>query len=237
MDEVAYTLPPRMRDLARIWHTEESAIRAHLLDVNLSNPFTPNAKHKLTHISYPNRISRYTDTGPIHTCLSDEIPFPSKEYDMTQIPAEIPTQEPAFLTSQEIETDSFTQLLMEAELAIQTMDCYNPTPFDSNNIPMHFPKVGMGYQEDTIESSVRASTGEPPLVTLRPYERHWKRSGVYQWRKPASLGTKGIRLEDKSKQKHKRNKIVKNNTTSKEKVKKALVVSLNSYNVIILLLT
>ena len=224
MDEMAYTIPPGMSDLARIWDTEVSAIRPHLLDVDLSNPFTSNAKHRITHTNYPKETRNVnTDT---HACM----PIRNFEHS-TQIPVGTTTQEPTFHTSQTDANslpDSFTQLLMEAEHAIQTMDCYNPTPFDSNNIPMRFPKVGMGYQEDTVESCIRASTGGPPLVTLRSYERHWKRSGVYQWRKPTSLGNNGVLLEDKPKYQRKRNKVMKNISASKEQIKKTLIVSLNT---------
>ena len=223
MDE-GYNIPPAMRDLARIWGTEVSAIRPHLLDIDLANPFTSKVKRRTTLNNYSIREVTHTVNTPKQACISIETPTCNS----AQTPVEITTQEPTFHTSHADTNslpDSFTELLMEAEHAILTMDCHNPTPLDGN-IPLRFPRVGMGYQEDTVESCVRASTGEPPIVTLRPYERHWKRSGVYQWRKPASLGNREVLLEGKPKYQLKRTKVMKN-TASKERIKKNLIVSLN----------
>ena len=83
-------------------------------------------------------------------------------------------------------------------------------------------KVGLSYGEDEVESCLRVSNGEPPLVTVQPYSRHWKRSGVYQWRKPASVGRPEVLRRDD----RRRRKGIKNGGTQECKKTPLKIVSL-----------
>ena len=186
-----YKLPPGMPELARIWDTQESAIRRHLLDVDLSNRLSRANRPRVSHFkNLPYKPSAKYNI-PIHQVVSKETHAMCGEPD----PTELVVEEPTFHTSETATTslsDSFTQLLLEAERAIQSIDCTESDQLAADDITLQFPKVSMSYQDDVVESCVRASIGEPPLVTVRPYERHWKRSGVYQWRKPAYVSASEV---------------------------------------------
>ena len=175
-----YKLPPGVPALAHIWETQESAIRRHMLDVDLSDPYLSRANRpRVSHFkNIPNKPSLPKSKVPIHQVVTKETHVIHTEPVLTKSVFE----EPTFHTSET--TDPFTQLLLEAERAIQNIDCIESNQLPTDDVTLQFPKVGMSYKDDVIESCVRTSTGEPPLVTVRPYERHWKRSGVYQWRKP-----------------------------------------------------
>ena len=180
-----YKLPPGVPELAHIWDTQESAIRRHLLDVDTSDPYlSSGSRPRVSHFkNLPSKPSLPKSKVPIHHVVTKETHVTHSEPDLTKLVVE----EPTFHTSETATClpDPFIQLLLEAEHAIHSIDCIESHQLPTHDVTLQFPDVGMSYQDDVIDSCLRTSTGEPPLVTVRPYERHWKRSGVYQWRKPA----------------------------------------------------
>ena len=227
-------MAPGMSELARIWNTNESAITPHLsqsqFHIGTTDPFHSQVGHQMFPLPERNSLVSSTPTHPPVSISTQTRENGSEEpSELTSHSRQVPLEDRFHSTPDSTPLPhSFTQLLLEAENALESMDFLNAIsaqdPPDGTDVDPQ--KVGLSYGEDE-ESCLRVSSGEPPLVTVQPYSRHWKRSGVYQWRKPASVGRPEVlRRDDRRSESRRRRKGVKNGGTQECRTAPLKIVSI-----------